>query len=268
MKGAVDVMWDAKAFGRAIQVARKSQGLTQEQVGERVGVSAQAVSKWENGETCPEVALLPQVCSVLEVSADALLGTAQSQGFDALVRALRDRLNGMPAEQRAPRLSTALGQLLTHMTDERVEQWAGEDFLTAGRGREEKLHAATLLTKNGSVMHVHGTADLAGPEMPDEEIVQGLGFLADPDVIALFRRLVPEGKEGTALRAEARDDARVRATCDRLVEAGYLELRRDGYGLTATGLFIAATILLLAEVPGLAGNVRRVRRVHSYGGSW
>lgn len=261
-------MWDAKAFGRAIQAARKSQGLTQEQVGERVGVSAQAVSKWENGETCPEVALLPEVCVALGVSADALLGTAQSQGVDALVRALRDRLNGMPAEQRAPRLSTAVGQLLTHMTDEGVEQWTGEDFVTAGRGREEKLHAATLLTKNGSVIHVRGIADLGGVEVPDQEIVQGLGFLADPDIIALLRRLVPDGKEGAALHAEARDDAHARATCDRLVEAGYLELRRDGYGLTATGLLIAATVLVLAAVPGLAGTVRRVRRVHSYAGSW
>jgi len=261
-------MWDAKAFGRAIQAARKSQGLTQEQVGDRVGVSAQAVSKWENGEACPEVALLPEVCAALEVSADALLGTAQSQGVDALVRALRDRLNGMPADQRASRLNTAVGRLLTPMADERAEEWAGEDFLTAGRGREEKLHAATLLTKKGSVVHVHGTADLAGTEVADEEIVHGLGFLADRDVIALLRRIVPDGKEGVALRAEARDNAHVRATCDRLVEAGYLELRRNGYGLTATGLFIAATVLLLAELPGLAGSVRRVRRVHTYGGSW
>lgn len=261
-------MWDARAFGRAIQAARKSQGLTQEQLGARVGVSAQAVSKWENGETSPEVALLPDLCAALEASADALMGTAQSQGVDALVRALRDRLNGMAAEQRAPRLSTAIGQLLTHMTDERVEQWTGEDFLTAGRGREEKLHAATLLTKNGSVVHVHGTADLAGADVADDEIAEGLAVLADQEVIALLRRLVPEGNEGAALRAEARENARLRATCERLVETGYLELRRDGFGLTATGLFIASTVLLLADVPGLAGRVRRVRRVHGYGGSW
>ena len=72
-------------------------------------------------------------------------------------------------------------------------------------------------------------------------------------------------RAGTALRAEARDDRRVCAACDRLVEAGYLELAHDGYRLTAVGMLIAATALLLAEVPGLGGSVHRVRRVHAYG---
>lgn len=143
-------MWDAQTLGRAIQGARKSQGLTQEQLGDRVGVSAQAVSKWENGESCPEVALLPELCAALEVSADALLGTTQPQGVDALVRGLYHRLNGMAAKERTLRLTTVIGSLLTHMTNERIEEWAGEDFLTDGREREQKLHAATLLTKNGS----------------------------------------------------------------------------------------------------------------------
>lgn len=138
-------MWDAEAFGRAIQAARKSQGLTQEQVGERVGVSAQAVSKWEHGETCPEVALLPEVCQVLEVSADSLLGTAQRQGVDALVRALKDRFNAMPAEERRPRLGRTVGHLLTRIRDEDVDDWAEDDMLSAGRSRG-KMHAATVLT--------------------------------------------------------------------------------------------------------------------------
>ena len=257
-------MWDPKAFGLAIQTARKAQGLTQEQLGDRVRVSAQAVSKWENGDSCPEVALLPDVCAALEVSADALLGTAGKQGVEALVRGLRDRLNGMAPDERNRRRTAVVGRLLLHMQDERVEEWAGEDFLCAGRGRDEKLHAATLLTKNGSVLHVHGTSDLAGEEVLSEEIVCGLGMLADPKVIAVLRRLVPDAKEGAVLRGEAHTDDGVRTTCDRLVEAGYLELRRDGYGLTATGLLVAGTILLVAGVPGLAGEVRRVRRVHSY----
>lgn len=260
-------MWDPKAFGRAIQAARKAQGLTQEQLGDRVGVSAQAVSKWENGDSCPEVPLLPDICAALEVSADALLGTADKQGVEALVRALRERLSGMAPEERTRRRTVVVGRLLLHKTDERAEEWEGEDFLSAGLGREAKLHAASLLTKNGSVLHVRGISDLAGEEVPSEEIARALGMLADPRVMAVLRRLVPDAKEGAALRGEGHTDDGVRTTCDRLVEAGYLELRRDGYGLTATGLLVAGTILLLAGVPGLTGEVRRVRRVHSYG-SW
>lgn len=114
---------------------------------------------------------------------------------------------------------------------------------------------------------MHGISDLPGSEVPDQEIVKGLGTLADPNVIAVLRRIVPDAKEGVALRAEAMGDEGVRAACDRLVEAGYLELRRDGYGLTGTGIFIAATVLLLAAVPGIGGDVRRVRRVHTYSSS-
>ena len=259
-------MWDPKVFGRAILTARKSQGWTQEQLGDRVGVSAQAVSKWENGESCPDVALLPQVCAALEASADDLLGLEHNQGADALLRGLRERLDRMGADERPRRAAAMVGRLLLHLTDERVDEWAGEDFLTAGRASEQVLHAASLLTRNGSVLHIHGTGDFAAPEVSDDAIARGIGIFADPMVIAVLRRLVPDGRHGAAVAAQARADEGVRATCARLVESGYLELHRDGYVLTGPGLLIAATILVLAEVPGLEGTLRRVRRQHMYQG--
>lgn len=258
-------MWDPKAFGRTLQMARKSQGLTQEQLGDRVGVSGQAVSKWENGESCPEVALLPDVCAALEVSADALLGTAQNQGVDALVRGLRDRLSSMAAEERTRRLSALIGHLLLHKTDERADEWAGEDFLSVGWVRDgaSPLNAATLLTQTGSILHVRGDDFVLGTKLPDDEIVRGLQVLADPAVIRVLRRLVSAAQEGIALREEARTDEVVRAACDRLVQGDYLELSRAGYGFTARGALIAAAVLLLAEL-GIAGEPHRIRRAHTW----
>lgn len=52
---------------------RKLKGFTQEQLGESVGVSGQAVSKWENGGV-PDTYLLPTISKVLGVSIDALFG--------------------------------------------------------------------------------------------------------------------------------------------------------------------------------------------------
>ncbi len=257
-------MWDARAFARSVQEARRAQGLTQEQLGERVGVSAQAVSKWENAESCPEVALLPQVCAALEVSADTLLSTAQHPGVDALVRALRERLGCMAPEEEGRRRTAVVAQLLAGLSDDHPDAWAGQDFLCTGRAQDQTLRAATLFTRNGGVLHIHGTADLPGQDVPDAEIGRGLATLADPTAIAILRRLVPDAREGAALRAETHADAGTRAACDRLVEGGYLELRRDGYGLTPQGLLVAATILLLAQVPGLAGELRRVRWISSY----
>ncbi len=59
--------------GRQIAVLRKELGLTQNELGERLGVSYQAVSKWERGETLPDVGLLPDLAGVLRTTVDSLL---------------------------------------------------------------------------------------------------------------------------------------------------------------------------------------------------
>lgn len=60
-------------IGEKIAKYRKLKGYTQEQLGELVGVSGQAVSKWENGGV-PDTYLLPTISKVLGVSIDALFG--------------------------------------------------------------------------------------------------------------------------------------------------------------------------------------------------
>ncbi len=68
--------------GRQIQALRKIKGLTQNELGERLGVSFQSVSKWERGETLPDTALLPDLANVLETSIDhILLGRERASQF-------------------------------------------------------------------------------------------------------------------------------------------------------------------------------------------
>ena len=62
-----------------IAVLRKNKGITQNELGERVGVSFQAVSKWERGETLPDVAILPDLAKVLETSIDNILLGGEKQ---------------------------------------------------------------------------------------------------------------------------------------------------------------------------------------------
>ena len=59
--------------GEQITVLRKSKGLTQSELGERIGVSFQAVSKWERGETLPDITLLPDLAKILETTIDFIL---------------------------------------------------------------------------------------------------------------------------------------------------------------------------------------------------
>lgn len=56
-----------------IAMVRKAAGLSQEQLGERLGVTRQAVSKWESGQTVPDAATVARLCTALNVSADFVL---------------------------------------------------------------------------------------------------------------------------------------------------------------------------------------------------
>ncbi|MBQ7957646.1 MAG: helix-turn-helix transcriptional regulator [Clostridia bacterium] len=60
-------------IGGQIAALRKAKGLTQSELGDRIGVSFQAVSKWERGETLPDITLLPDLARILETTIDYIL---------------------------------------------------------------------------------------------------------------------------------------------------------------------------------------------------
>ena len=60
-------------IGKRIGLLRKEKGLTQEELASHMGVSPQAVSKWENDQTCPDISALPKLAKLLGVSVDELL---------------------------------------------------------------------------------------------------------------------------------------------------------------------------------------------------
>lgn len=60
-------------LGQRIAELRKARGMTQDELAERMGVSAQAVSKWENDISCPDIMVLPQLADFFGVSVDELL---------------------------------------------------------------------------------------------------------------------------------------------------------------------------------------------------
>ena len=58
----------------SLKTLRKGKDLTQEEIAEMLGVSAQSVSKWERGETLPDITLLPALANLYKVSVDVLIG--------------------------------------------------------------------------------------------------------------------------------------------------------------------------------------------------
>ena len=70
------------SVGRNIARLRLSQGMTQERLAQRMGVTPQAVSKWENDLNYPDVAALPALAALLGTSVDSLL-TVPDNGAEA-----------------------------------------------------------------------------------------------------------------------------------------------------------------------------------------
>jgi len=63
-----------KTLGARIAEKRKEKKMTQEELAEKLDVSSQAVSKWENDLSCPDIMLLPKLAEELGMTVDALLG--------------------------------------------------------------------------------------------------------------------------------------------------------------------------------------------------
>ena len=61
-------------LGKRISACRKQLDLTQEQLAEKLGLTAQAVSKWENDISCPDITTLPKLADIFGITTDTLLG--------------------------------------------------------------------------------------------------------------------------------------------------------------------------------------------------
>lgn len=86
---------DMIKVGNQIALLRKNKGLTQNDLGERLGITFQAVSKWERGETLPDTAILVDLAEILETTVDYILtGGEKSISFKGKI-SVSDMINGI-----------------------------------------------------------------------------------------------------------------------------------------------------------------------------
>lgn len=158
---------------------RKRKGLTQEDLARALGVTNQAVSKWESAQCCPDIQLLPDLARILGVSADTLLGCAPIPAAVDIWPALQRKIDALPQHEAfdfAFRTAAALHVLLFSKemtanqgnpgwdTEEAVEHaeegewgystWNDSAGITTMRGGTVLFSSGALFMTNPDIRHI------------------------------------------------------------------------------------------------------------------
>ncbi len=114
-----------------IAFLRKQKGLTQEELAKALGVTNQAVSKWESGQCCPDIQLLPDIAKLFEVSVDELLGGNSAKGLGDICLNLKDYFTALPEKEsfeKVYRLAALLHDIAVTDGYKKYLPWQSKDY--------------------------------------------------------------------------------------------------------------------------------------------
>lgn len=142
--------FDMSRIGRTIAQLRRNRNMTQMQLADEMGVSFQAVSNWERGQSMPDISKLPELAELFSVTIDHLLGRSSL----LVEKAIQGKLEELPvltveevastapllppqqldtltdqlmAQEQLPDMTALLPFLSTEMVDELLRQQATQD---------------------------------------------------------------------------------------------------------------------------------------------
>ena len=104
---------DSLLIGQYIRNLRKAAGMTQKDLAEKLKISFQAVSKWENGDTLPDTGILLDLCDALNTTADKLLNGGRLAAVARRMMRLEDVVTGFHYLER---IGTLFGEDCTFFT--------------------------------------------------------------------------------------------------------------------------------------------------------
>lgn len=141
-------------IGSRIAQKRKDLGLTQEELAQRLGVSSQAVSKWENDISCPDISLLPVLAKALGCTTDALLSGKEDavrvvpapQRKDPSELVLRVKVNSVRGDKIRVNLPFALLKAMSGTGMNIAASFSGMDAL-----KNIDMEQILTLVENGTV---------------------------------------------------------------------------------------------------------------------
>ena len=92
---------DQVSIGKFISACRKEKGLTQAQLGEKLGVTDRAVSKWETGRSMPDSSIMLELCGLLDITVNELLTGERIQMEDYSKKAEENLIELKKYEEQA-----------------------------------------------------------------------------------------------------------------------------------------------------------------------
>ncbi|MGM9637355.1 MAG: helix-turn-helix domain-containing protein [Eubacteriales bacterium] len=159
------------SIGDNIRKFRKKNDLTQEELADRLGVSYQSVSRWENGLTYPDIEFLPAIAEMLSCSVDQLMGIPDAEKEKKAVEAFDElRRECMKPDYDADRIVSVIRDIRrNHIGSENAwRPWVeGNDraFRDPKILPEVRLMAEAYLEKHP--MHPHTIQTMANIEDED-----------------------------------------------------------------------------------------------------
>ncbi len=114
-----------------IAFLRKQKGLTQEELANALGVTNQAVSKWESAQCCPDIQILPDIANFFDVSVDELLGYKAADGLGDICLKLKDYFFALPeknAFENAYRIAALLHEAASTDGYKKIVPWKEKDY--------------------------------------------------------------------------------------------------------------------------------------------
>ena len=139
-------------IGENIRKRRREADMTQEQLGEALGVSFQAISRWENGAAYPDIEFLPTLAKYFGITVDELMGYGEDASKER-VRELLDELNNIgncdkPDEKRVIAIIREMRR--DHLFDFNYDFWWAMRFFAnlSGVLPELRITAEAILDKS------------------------------------------------------------------------------------------------------------------------
>lgn len=196
------------SLGKNIVYFRKRKGYTQEELGQKIGVTNQAVSKWESETSMPDIMLLPQITNALDVTLDDLFAERIMQTSAQEAKVFNeDAVHNFPKNAQAVMIDSLCQQ--TNLVN--CNSW---DFLKADQNPSTKkydqirqFYTMCCLSDTAGAAFVSNTLTMIdsgirptdiGSIFDKPEIAFGIKKLSDPNVRQVLSHICNEYFQSTA----------------------------------------------------------------------